>query len=354
MKRITLLLAMSALLLTGCNEFSLFGNKPEPTPPDTEPPGWDNTYGQDKYFYFWRVTENQAGQQKGVIYRADIFQEEEAEPFWVSPTGKCVGCHSVSPTGRYMAVVELTARLGLDPTVHIVDIETKTEVTLPDGPIPGTFTSWNPNPNTDPPDQFVMASPYGLQIASPTTGVIQTLFETVADGAVATSPSWGPDGRIAYARGLYGDPRLILYDEAEIWTINEDGTDAQPLVGKPGMMSYFPAWSPAGRWIAYTEAPPDPVTGTIANPDGKILVFDTQDSVVLDPDDLNAAVNGGKSWPTWSAVGNRLTCGSIEDEGADSDIFMTNFDPETGLDWNADRIDEISTGLFEHIPRWAP
>jgi len=275
-------------------------------------------------------------------------------PFWVSPGGKCVGCHSVSPDGQYLAVVELTIRLGLDATVHVVDIETQTEIAMPQGPLTGTFTSWNPDPATDPPHQFVMASPFGLQIASPSTGVIRTLSETMADGAIPTYPSWGPDGKIAYARGLYGDPRLILYEESEIWTINEDGTSPTKLVGEPGMMLYFPAWNPAGRWVAYTQAPPDAVTGTIANPDGRILIFDTLDNVVINPNDLNDAVNGGKSWPTWSAIGNRLTCGSIEDEGRDSDVYITHFDPDSGLDWEAERIDNISTGLFEHIPHWAP
>ena len=355
MRRILLLMTVAALLGTGCNDFKLFGGGGGTNvTPDKEPPNWDDSYGEDKYFYFWRVVANQAGEDKGTIFRKNIFNEEPPEPFWVSPNGKCVGCHSVSPEGRYMAVVELTFRLGLDPTVHIVDIATQTEIDMPTGPLTGTFTSWNPNPDTDPPDQFVMASPFGLQIASPTTGIIRTLFETSTDGAVATYPSWGPDGRIAYARGLYGDPRLILYEESEIWTINEDGTDPSKLVGEPGMMLYFPAWNPSGRWIAYTQAPPDSVTGTIANPNGQILIFDIQDNVVINPDDLNNAVNGGKSWPTWSAVGNRLTCGSIEDEGTDSDVYITHFDPNSGLDWEAERIDIISTPKFEHIPHWAP
>jgi Tol biopolymer transport system component len=198
-----------------------------------------------------------------------------------------------------------------------------------------------------------MASPFGLQIASPSTGVIQTLSET-SEGAIATYPSWGPDGKIAYTRGQYGDPRLVLYEESELWTIDEDGSNPQPLVTVPGQMAYFPDWNPKGRWIAFTQAPPDPDTGTIANPNGRILLYDTQDHVVVEPDDLNAAVPGGKSWPTWSNAGNRLTCGSVEDQGRDSDIYMSSFDLETGVDWEARRLTEISTGFFEHIPEWAP
>jgi len=71
------------------------------------------------------------------------------------------------------------------------------------------------------------------------------------------------------------------------------------------------------------------------------------------PDDLDATTHQGRSWATWSAVGNRLTCGSIDGTG-DSDVYETEFDPDSGVDWDAHKIDFISTDQFEHIPRWAP
>lgn len=351
----TRIIFMSLLwLLTGCNEIPLLGGGRNDEPADEAPPDWDPTYGPDRYFYFWRIQQNQAGEEKGVIYRQEIQTQTSPEPFWNAPSGKCVGCHSVSKDGKYLAVVELSARLGLDPTVHVVDIASQSEVALPGGVLTGTFTSWEPPAPGATSDRFVMASPYGLQIASVSSGLLLTLTQTTEGGRYASMPSWGPDGRIVYAASRYGDPRIILYREAELWTVKADGSEPpQLLYSDPEHMAYFPEWSPNGKWIAFTEGPADPESSTFSSQQARIRVLNVDTGLVIDPDDLNATNTIGRTWATWSAAGNRLTCGTADGSG-DSDVFMTHFDPETGLDWDAGRIDMISTDRFEHIPRWAP
>lgn len=339
-----------------CNDIPLFGQDAQPKPQDTRPPDWDDSYGLDKYFYFWRIVPDYSqghDKGKGVVFRQEIDGANEPEQFWVAPSGKCVGCHSVSRDGKYMAVVELTTRFGLDPSVHVVDIATQTEVTLPGGPLAGTFTSWEPTaPGVDA-DRFVMASPFGLQIASVTSGLMTTLTETASDGWIASMPSWGPDGRIVYARSHYGDSRIVLYREAELWSIAADGTDNQVLWADPTRMSYFPEWSPAGRWIAFTDGPADANSSSFSSTQARIRILDTLNQTIVNPDDLNDTSSAGRTWATWSAVGNRLTC-STANATEDSDVYIVEFDKETGVDFNSEKLDMISTEQFEHIPRWAP
>lgn len=345
---------------SACNEIPLFGQDHQPEPADTAPPGWDPGFGIDRYFYFWRIQQNQAGEEKGVIWRQEIQATTPPEPFWSAPSGKCVGCHSASPDGKYLAVVELSSRLGLDPTVHVVDIAAQEEVTLgeasgnPFDPPTGSFTAWEPVAPGESADRFVMASPYGLQIASVSSGLLYTLSETASNGRIASMPSWGPSGEIVYTSGRYGDARIILYQEAELWTVKADGSEPPQLLhADPDRMSYFPEWSPNGDWIAFTEGPATPESSTFSSQEARIRILNVQTGLVFDPDDLNATTNVGRTWAVWSAKGNRLACGTADGSG-DSDVMMTHFDPETGLDWNAERIDVISTDRFEHIPRWAP
>lgn len=52
-----------------------------------------------------------------------------------------------------------------------------------------------------------------------------------------------PDGsRVAFHR---------VDDRVELWVMNADGTDAQPITNST-IDEYSPAWSPDGNWLAYT------------------------------------------------------------------------------------------------------
>jgi Tol biopolymer transport system component len=58
-------------------------------------------------------------------------------------------------------------------------------------------------------------------------------------GGGATTPSFGPDGRVAFARG------------GDIWTVKPDGTAAVNLTPSTTYTDSSPSWSPNGTWIVF-------------------------------------------------------------------------------------------------------
>jgi len=269
-----------------------------------------------------------------------------------------------------MSLVELSSRISIDFSLHVVDLKasasTGAEIIIGSAANPaatppqGSFSSWRPVAVGETSDKLVFVNDFGLQIASVSSGVLATLTGVTADNYAPSMPSWGPDGRIYYARSRFGDPRIVLYQESEIWSIKEDGTDNRLEYSEPGKMSYLPEVSPDGKWLAFTQSPG--VTQddtTFANVKAKVMLLNLQTGEKVVPNDLDAVGSEGRSWATWSALGNRLTCGTAvaqEDENGnhDSDVYMVSFDSATGIDFNAHRVDAISSGEFEHIPRWAP
>ena len=105
------------------------------------------------------------------------------------------------------------------------------------------------------------------------------------------SPAVSPDGgRIAYMRG-----------DRNLWTMDGDGSDQRQLVPEPGVL--HTAWSPDGRWLAYSRT-------TMGHKEDVFIV----PAEGGEPRNVTGHPNDDFE-PRWSDDGRRLSFASRTDDG---------------------------------------
>jgi Tol biopolymer transport system component len=118
-------------------------------------------------------------------------------------------------------------------------------------PVGGPINDYAVNPGVDATEIWTMAA----------DGSNQTrLLPALGDGTDYSLPAWSPDGaRIAYTTWTNDNGvRQNIRNEdqiAEIWTMAADGSDRRLVLGEESAHLWIPAWSPDGKWIAFTRSP---------------------------------------------------------------------------------------------------
>lgn len=304
-----------------------------------------------RYLYYWRIADGALSD----IFRQPLQGNLTREAFAGPSAGNadCAGCHSVSPDGRFVAIADGTFAL------RFFDSETKTEFIPPVDLSDGMYVSWNPDVETNPPYQLVYSTGSQILKASLFTGPIGNVTDPVG----ATMPTWGSNGQIAYVQpsadngngppppgggpGTGGTLDIMLIPEA--------GGVATALSGASnnGQGNFYPAFSPNGQWIAFTQSAS--AQSTIAPADGRIRLVKADNSGTVN--DL-AAVNGesgASSYPTWARDGTFLSFSSTRVGGQGSwDIYLVGVDPVTGEADAPFPLTEANSTAFDHAAQWSP
>lgn len=305
-----------------------------------------------RFLYFWQIPG--AGIIGGDVMKLPLQGNATPGPFWGPRNGKgCAGCHSISPDGRYVAVVEVGS-------MRFVEADTDLELFLGDTQLldPTSF-SWRPDINTTPPYQYAYSDGADVRIGSLFDGDLGPLAGANDGTLIETMPTWGPDGTIAFVRGASAattsDGSFGLQGPTDILIVDENGGTPVPLAGASGnaMANYYPTYAPNGLWIAFTQSPS--AASTIAAEDARIRLAaaDNSGNILLLPA-LNDA-SGPSSYTTWSVDGRFISFASKRTGGAGNwDLYLGSIDPLSGADGDLRPLSEVNTADFEHAAQWSP
>ncbi|WP_420635287.1 hypothetical protein [Candidatus Palauibacter sp.] len=187
---------------------------------------------------------------------------------------------------------------------------------------------------------------------------------TVASGRLLMSPTWTPDGRLAYAEGVGGNSRIVV-----------EGTG--PLVEGRGS-SLNPSFSPDGVWFAYEADPQgEPqvyvrrvegerarrisiydrredtnAAGPVWSPNGDRIAYSALSNrrwqiFTVNPDGTDRRLltrRGESEDPSWAPDGRHLVFSSVDSQG--STIWI--------LDTMTGRARILTAGQLDGLPDWSP
>ena len=292
--------------------------------------------------YFWRITEDG---ESGILYKPISPDLPVREFKALNAQAECVACHTTSMSGDTVAAVTD----GLNGPIVVMRLD-GTRIAIP--PVTGAFVALSPEG-----DRVAYAKDgRDIQIIDLATGADVPLAGASSPDVIETMPTWAPDGStIAFVRAVGEVRGYALAVPCKIHTIPASGGVATPLHGADSDgFNYYPAYSPDGRWLAFTRH--NSGGSTRADPAAEIFVVPATGGVAtrIAANDLasgQALSGAANSWPTWSPDGRQLAFNSTRN-GGQFDVFVTEIESNGDSGPAMPLIGVSRQDVFEHLPQW--
>lgn len=293
--------------------------------------------------YFWRMDRSRGDFG---IFLTTMGSETEPIPFQALNREGCVGCHAVAPAGGRIAAVE-----GPVPGRGLVRTLAGQVVSIPD--IPAMYFAWSPDGS-----KLAYASADGdIYVLDIQSGANTPLPGASMPDVAETMPAWSADGSsIAFVRSETPlEWGLNVQGPSDIYLVPAAGGEARPLPGASGGgFNYYPAFSPDGKWLAFTRH----TTGQSSYADDAAEIYivpatggEARRLQANDAADGTPLQNVSNSWPTWSRDGRLLAFNSKRNDPA-FDIFVTEIDAAGNSGPAQPLAGAAQPGVFEHTPFW--
>lgn len=254
---------------------------------------------QADYIYFWRATADKSG---AAIFETRFGAEEASPVDHLNEGSNCVACHASSSNDlakeQYLSAVRDNQNGPL-----MVNTVAGRPVFIP--LINASYAAFSPD------GQYMAVSIedrdiYILELA---TGQLTALEGASNPDIIETMPAWSDDGEtIAFVRTAETNPlnSAEITAPSDIYTVPRTGGTPLPLIGASGDgFNYYPAYSPDGKWLAFTRH----VDGTSSYSD------DAADIYIVPAEGgerifLRSNSDMADSWPSWSPDSRWLGFGS--------------------------------------------
>ncbi len=290
--------------------------------------------------YFWRIDGSSAG-----VFVTSPDGSERARPFAaLNAANSCVGCHAVSSTSRRIAAI---AGGGVGPVVVFSLDGDRIDVPSVDA----SYLSWSP----DGARLALSTSDADIYILTIADGSLKPLAGASDPSVAEVMPAWGPSGTIAFVRAPTAASPFRIDEPSDIYVVPETGGTATPLTGASGGgFNYYPAYSPDGKWLAFTYHKDG--TTTYADPLAEIYLLpaaggQSKRLSANDAADGTPLTGVSNSWPSWSRDGRYLAFNSKRSAG-NFDIYVTEIFPDGRSGPAMPLRSAASSSSFEHLPFW--
>lgn len=320
--------------------------------------------------YYWTTTAPQG------IYRYDVATPEVAPtpyfPMGQEPgfAGNCMGCHSLSRDGKRIALT-IDGGNGRGTVLNVADRATLVPF---DGP---NASSWNFATFNADASKLITVMDGQMTLRDANGGAALVSVPNSA-GMGATHPEVSPDGtQLINVEGTSRSTDYYVYDGSIVTRSYDDTTNTFGAIttlvqsGADGLQSYYPSYSPDGKWVVFTRT--GGVSYNSADAETWVVKADgTGTPIKLSIAGLPAGTLTN-SWARWVPFGQTfgtsnepmfyLTFSSMRSFGVRipgggiPQIWMTPFFParaEAGQDpsGQAFRVPFQNVGTGNHIAQW--